>query len=170
MTFRFEGYRPGAIADVVGLHMIYYTREWDFGLAFETKVAGELSQFLARIDAEQDQFLCARDEMGKLHGSITIDGAGAIDSSGDGAHLRWFVVSDAARGTGLGRDLLDRAMTHCRRQRFATVYLTTFAGLDAARHLYESIGFVLAAEHDDDQWQGGVREQKFVCDLNATGL
>ncbi|MHA1570109.1 MAG: hypothetical protein ACTSXZ_11625 [Alphaproteobacteria bacterium] len=39
------------------------------------------------------------------------------------------------------------------------------AGLDAARHLYESSGFTLVEEHDDDQWGKTVSERKFVLDL-----
>ncbi len=167
MTFVLEGYRPGVIADIVALHMDYYAREWEFGAAFETKVAGELAQFLARCDTDRDLFLCARGDDGELAGTITLDGADA-QPPGEGAHLRWFMVGDTARGTGLGRHLLECAMAHCRDRQFASVYLTTFAGLDAARHLYEAVGFELVAESDDDQWQSGVREQKFVCNLSDT--
>ena len=168
MTFRFESYRPGAIAEVVALHMDYYARQWNFGAPFETKVAGELAAFLAGVDRDRDLFVCARDDRGNLAGTITLDGAGAVPE-GEGAHLRWFMVADTARGTGLGRTLLQQVMDHCRARQFASVYLTTFAGLDAARHLYESVGFTLVAERDDDQWHGGVREQKFVCDLADIG-
>ncbi|MDX1575973.1 MAG: GNAT family N-acetyltransferase, partial [Kiloniellales bacterium] len=87
--------------------------------------------------------------------------------SSEGAHLRWFIVSDDARGTGLGRVLLERAVAHCTDRRYGRIYLTTFAGLDAARHLYESMGFHLVDEQDADQWQGGVREQRFEFVLPA---
>ena len=43
----------------------------------------------------------------------------------------------------------------------SSVWLTTFAGLDAARALYERHGFRLVSESDIDQWSGGVREQRF---------
>jgi hypothetical protein len=39
--------------------------------------------------------------------------------------------------------------------------LTTFAGLGAARALYERAGFQLVDETEADQWQGGVVEQRF---------
>lgn len=70
-------------------------------------------------------------------------------------------MSDQARGSGLGRVLLERALAHCAQRRFGRLYLTTFAALDAARHLYESVGFALVGERETDQWQGGVREQRF---------
>ncbi|MEO1192379.1 MAG: GNAT family N-acetyltransferase [Pseudomonadota bacterium] len=156
----FAGYRPGALAGVVGLHMAYYAPAWGFGLAFETKVASELAAFLQGHDAARDLFLGAYDGQGQLCGSLVIDGK---DAAGAGAHLRWFIV-DAA-GQGLGGRLLDQGMAFCRDRGYRRVYLSTFAGLDAARRLYERHGFRLVAESEVDQWQGGVREQRFEAEL-----
>lgn len=155
-----DGYRPGALAGVVGLHAAYYARDWNFGLPFEAKVARELAEFLTRMAAGRDLFLTAWDGPGLL-GSVAVDITGGGPR---GAHLRWFVTGDAARGRGLGRDLLKRAVSHCDACGVASIWLTTFAGLEAARHLYEDFGFRLAGESDRDQWQGGVREQLFVRD------
>jgi len=152
----FDGYRPGALAAVIGLHMDYYGREWGFGRPFGTKLAAEMGAFLARYDAGRDLFLSAYDGTGALVDSVTVDAKAA-----EGAHLRWYILADGARGAGLGRTLLERAVAHCAERRFPRIYLTTFAGLDAARHLYESLGFKLCDESDRDQWQGGVREQRF---------
>ena len=156
--FVIEGYRPGALAQAVALHMGYYAGAWNFGLAFETKVAAEMAAFLSRADADRDLFLAAYNREGDMVGTITIDG---VEAARQGAHLRWFVTSDAARGHGLGRGLLGRAVKFCDDRGYGLVYLTTFAGLDAARHLYEAFGFELVAESDVDQWQGGVTEQRF---------
>jgi GNAT superfamily N-acetyltransferase len=123
-----------------------------------------MGAFHARFDPERDFFLSAYDGAGALQGSVTVD---AHEAAGEGAHLRWYIVSDAARGRGLGRALLERAADHCRTRGYGRVYLTTFAGLEPARHLYESLGFQLVAESDEDQWQGGVREQRFELDLTA---
>ena len=161
---RFTGYEPGSLADVVKLHATYYAREWNFGMAFETKVASEMAAFLSRYDVRTDLFLCAYDAEIML-GSITIVGE---DGQTEGAHLRWFVVNDAARGKGIGRALMSRAMNFCRERAMNRVYLTTFAGLEAASHLYTAFGFHLQREEDKDQWQGGVREQRFECDLSLS--
>lgn len=157
MSITFDGYRPGALGGVLGLHMDYYASEWGFGLNFETKVATELSEFLARMDSDRDLFLTAwRGNV--LVGSISMDVSGG---GPDGAHLRWFVVSGLERGSGLGKELMARATHHADRVGAGPVWLTTFAGLDAARALYERYGFKLSSESDVDQWQGGVREQFF---------
>jgi len=157
-NYDIDGYRPGAIASVIALHAAYYAREWNFGLPFEAKVAGELSEFLTRMDKDKDLFLTAWNGE-RMDASITIDLSGG---GPDGAHLRWFIVSDDTRGTGLGKVLMQRAMDHCDRLGVERTWLTTFAGLGAARALYERHGFALERESDVDQWSGGVREQFFV--------
>jgi hypothetical protein len=45
-------------------------------------------------------------------------------------------------------------MTFCETQQFKRVYLTTFAGLNTARHLYEKIGFCLCGEEDGSHLTG----------------
>jgi hypothetical protein len=49
----------------------------------------------------------------------------------------------AAEDAGVGRRLLHEAVTFCDQQRFSAIRLWTFKGLDAARRLYESLGFEL---------------------------
>ncbi|WP_421856280.1 GNAT family N-acetyltransferase [Oricola sp.] len=157
------GYRPGSLAGTIALHMDYYAAEWGFGAEFETKLAREMGEFVARMDSEDDLFLTAwRD--GDLVGSITLDATGGGEM---GAHLRWFIVGIAARGTGLGGRLMDETMRFADRRGHHRMWLTTFAGLDPARRLYEKHGFELASESDVDQWSGGVREQLFVRDRSA---
>ena len=104
----FDGYRPGSLAATVALHAAYYAREWRFGLPFEAKVASELAEFLARMDVSRDLFLTAWDGDVML-GTVTVDVTGGGEG---GAHLRWFIVSDAARGTGLGGALIKRCLLY----------------------------------------------------------
>ena len=75
--------------------------------------------------------------------------------------MRWFIIDRGYRGKGLGRALMDRAIDFARQAGFVSLYLTTFRGLEAARHLYETSGFKLVSESTDDRWHGGVTEQRF---------
>lgn len=156
-----KDYFPGAIGRVAELHGDFYHRQWAFGLFFEVKVAKELAAFFSHYDAARDGFwaLVKKD---RLEGAIVIDGR---DAAGEGAHLRWFIVSDGLRGQGAGRCLIETAMDFCRRKRYPAVYLWTFEGLTAARHLYEKNGFRLVSEHPGDQWGVTVNEQRFECRL-----
>lgn len=160
----FDGYRPGCLADIVGLHARYYARHWGFGLTFETKVAAELAAFLTGMDAGRDLFLAAYED-DTVIGSIVVDVSGGGPR---GAHLRWFIV--AAPGSGLGKTMVERAMRFCDETGQEKTWLTTFAGLDAARALYERHGFRLVEETARDQWQGGVREQILVRTRPALAL
>ena len=152
-----KGYRPGAIGLVTDLHAAYYHREVAFGLFFESRVARELAEFCERYDDSRDGLWLAMSGS-NVEGSIAIDGLGARER---GAHLRWFISSDRVRGSGAGTALLAAAMEFCRSQRYPFVYLWTFEGLDAARHLYEKFGFHLVHQHRGSQWGVEVNEQRF---------
>jgi len=154
---RITGYVPGAIGRITQLHATYYSRHAGFGLFFESKVASEMSEFLRRCREARDGFWVAVDGS-DIIGSVAIDG---IHAENEGAHLRWFIVAPEYQGQGIGSRLLKEAVAFCRVAHFRRVYLWTFAGLDAARHLYEKYGFVLGKETEGKQWGVRVKEQMF---------
>ena len=156
-----KGYIPGSIGRVAELHGTYYHENWDFTVFFEAKVATELSEFLTRYDEKRDGFWTAslRD---RVEGSITIDG---IHTEKEGAHLRWFIISDVLRGRGIGGRLIKEALNFCRSKGYKRVYLWTFEGLNAAKHLYEKNGFELVEQHKGMQWGTEVNEQRFELSL-----
>lgn len=156
-----KGYCPGAIGRLSELHAVYYSREWGFGKFFEAKVATEMSEFVSRMDDDQDGFWTVCRE-NRVEGGIAIDG---IHARTDAAHLRWFILSPHLSGRGLGNQLIDRALGFCRDRRYKRVYLWTFKGLDTARYLYTKNGFALAEEHAGTQWGTTVTEQKFILEL-----
>ncbi|RPJ16083.1 MAG: GNAT family N-acetyltransferase [Desulfobacteraceae bacterium] len=160
------GYIPGAIGRVAELHGTYYSRFWDFGLFFEAKVAVELSEFLSRLDKTRDGFWVAEYD-GKIAGSMSIDG---IEGKTKGARLRWFIVDPEKHGRGTGRMLMREAVLFCKAANHSKIYLTTFAGLDPARHLYEAVGFVLCEEWEDAHWGKPVMAQKFELNLTDSPL
>ncbi len=155
------GYVPGAIGRVAELHANYYSKAWDFGLYFEAKVAAELAEFLRRYDPARDGFWTAI-QGGRVEGSIAIDAAKA---GTEGAHLRWFILSDALRGLGAGNRLMKEAVGLCRQRGYRSVFLWTFQGLEPARHLYEKFGFRLAQQIAGEQWGKRVLEQRYVLAL-----
>jgi DNA-binding MarR family transcriptional regulator/GNAT superfamily N-acetyltransferase len=151
-----EGYAPGCIGDVAGLHARYYAQASGFGVYFERKVATELSAFAEGLPAEGKNIWLFMDG-GRALASIVIDGDLAVRQ----AHLRWFIVDESLRGMGVGRALLERALAFADAH-YDETYLWTFKGLDAARHLYESAGFGLTGESEGRQWGSVVTEQRFL--------
>jgi GNAT superfamily N-acetyltransferase len=156
-----SGYVPGAIGRITELHATYYSKNWNFRLYFEAKVATGISEFLNRFDPDRDGFWLALLD-GEIIGSIVIDG---IKADSDGAHLRWFIVDPDYAGKGIGGLLIDEALEFCRKLNYRRVYLWTFQGLDPARHLYEKNGFKMCKEHEDTQWGVSVLEQMFELQL-----
>ncbi len=163
--FKISGYVPGAIGRITELHAIYYSKYWGFGLFFESRVAAEMCEFLDRFDNARDGFWLALINE-KIVGSIAIDG---IKASSHGAHLRWFFVDPKYHGRGIGSRLIQEAVTFCRLAPFHKVYLSTFAGLDSARHLYKKHGFMICEECEGEQWGVTVTEQVFELRLEKYG-
>jgi uncharacterized protein YhfF/predicted N-acetyltransferase YhbS len=154
------GYLPGALGALAALHASYYGRQHGLGAYFEAKVARELADFVARFDPARDGlWLVVTD--GAIRGAIAIDASGVASRARGLAHLRWLILADELRGRGIGRRLVGAAMDFCRHAGHRRVCLNTFAGLHAARALYEQAGFRLAAEVDAETWGRSMREQRF---------
>ena len=138
-----EGYRSGAIG----------------------RIANGIAEFSLRLDRPVNKLWLAvqRDE---IVGSVAIDG----EDLGDGkAHLRWFIMEDGLRGSGAGRKLLTKAIEFCDQQGFAEIHLWTAKGLDVARRLYETAGFVQTNEWVGHQWGPELTEQTFVRQKGGQG-
>jgi GNAT superfamily N-acetyltransferase len=146
---------------VTALHGIYYARDWGFDRGFEAEVATELGEFMAEFDAARDGFWIAT-RGDAILGAVAIDGR---PGAHPGVRLRWFILGDEARGLGIGRRLMGAAMDFCRERRVPRVYLWTFAGLDAARHLYDAFGFAVTAEHTDTDWGAPITHQRMELSL-----
>ncbi len=152
-----DRYFPGIIGDITKLHADYYSKNWNFRLFFEAKVATELSEFLNRFDKNRDCiWLLQINE--KVVGSIIIDG---IKSKELGARLRWFIIDSDYQGKGNGNLLMEKAIIFCKEKNYERLYLLTFEGLDAARHLYEKHGFKISKECENTQWGKNLKEQMF---------
>lgn len=153
-----EQFLAGSLGAIVKLHGNHYATNWGFGTFFEAKIAQELADFALR-QARNDLVLIAHDRNG-VAASLILD-LNDLASGERGAHLRWFISADRCRGTGLGRQLMQRAFSHAEVHSKGRMWLTTFAGLMPARHLYESFGFALVSEAEGGAWGTVVKEQEF---------
>jgi GNAT superfamily N-acetyltransferase len=149
-----QGYQPGCIGWVVGMHGRVYVGERTWNARYESIIAQELGAFFAQYDASKDGFWMAsvNDEFAA---SITV--ASVSDSL---ARIRFFVADPRFVGQGLGKQLMKAALQFCA-VGTKDVFLTTVRGLDAARHLYEQFGFQLTQEHEDRSWGSPMIEQRW---------
>jgi GNAT superfamily N-acetyltransferase len=151
------GYYPGVVGKITEIHAVYYHEHWGFDATFETQVGRELSTFIGEFDKSRDGLWVAI-RNGKFAGSVAIDGHNA---GTEGARLRWFIVAPEFQNTGIGEELISRAVEFCKRKKYSKIFLWTFKGLDAARRLYERQNFRLSETNDAEQWGQHIKEQKF---------
>ncbi len=69
-----------------------------------------------------------------------------VEKKPDTAQLRMLLVEPAARGMGLGKQLVAECIRFARSKHYRTIVLWTNSVLDTARHVYESFGFRLVEQ------------------------
>ena len=156
------GPRPGDLGAVLAMHGELYARERGFDEEFEAHVAHGLAGFAAELaerGADAGRLWMAEtggEPVGTV--ALTDEGAGV-------AQLRGFLVTPAARGTGLGHRLLDDLLDHARQRGFQRVRLWTVSGLPAAAHLYAAAGFRDVERHPVRQWGHDLDELCYELEL-----
>lgn len=136
---------PGDLGQIVQQHGVLYSQEYGYDFTFEAYVAEPLAQFAKRKNNRERIWLAKIDS--KLVGSICI-----CETSESIAQLRWFSINPVARGKGLGKKLLDEALSFCLEQGYSKVILWTVAGLSASKSLYLRNGFQLVEESERELW------------------
>ena len=149
-----EGPCPGLVGEIVRWHGLYYVLGRKWNPAFEALCAEQLGEIARNFGEAATAFSAWEDE--EFLAALVMD---ARPGERPGARLRFLIASDAARGKGLGNELLRRALAWSDARRDPAVWLTTVAGLAASSHLYRKYGFVLLEERVDRTWGDEHREQ-----------
>jgi GNAT superfamily N-acetyltransferase len=150
--------RPGDLGRIVTLHGTLYAAERGWDATFEAYVAGPLAEFVLGTADRQRLWLAERD--GRLVGCIAIVAGGPAS-----AQLRWFLVEPSARGTGLGKRLLQEALAFARDRGYTEVMLWTERSLAAAAHLYQRAAFRKVEEKPGRQWGADVTLERYELHL-----
>ncbi|MEW6768911.1 MAG: helix-turn-helix domain-containing GNAT family N-acetyltransferase [Pseudomonadota bacterium] len=131
-----RNHRPGDMGWVVQQHGALYAREFGWDISFEGLVAEIVAQFLKDFDPQCERCWIA-DMDGKQAGSVFL-----VKHTNEVAKLRLLIVDPAARGTGLGKRLVDECTSFARARGYRRITLWTQSMLLAARGIYESAGFM----------------------------
>jgi ribosomal protein S18 acetylase RimI-like enzyme len=95
--------------------------------------------------------ILAAEADGQLLGTVTLQlppHAGQVVRGPDEAEVRALAVSPDAQGRGVGRALLRTVIERARKMGVRHLVLSTQSGMDAARYLYSSVGFVRLPDRD----------------------
>lgn len=154
-----RGHRPGDIGLVTQRHGELYAHEYGWDEHFEALVAGILSRYIAEFKPARERgWIAERD--GEFIGCVFL-----MQKDADTAQLRMLLVEPAARGTGLGRTLVDECIRFARQCGYRKMVLWTNSQLGAARHIYQSQGFQLVREEPHDAFGDGSVGQYWELDL-----
>lgn len=118
---------------LIDRHRILYGQEFGFTPDFGDSIAEKLDAFFAREDPAKRLWIA--EEGGKRIGSI------AVSARDGAAFLNFVLLESAARGQGLGHELMQIALDHARARGFTQARLETYSCLTAARTLYRAHGF-----------------------------
>jgi N-acetylglutamate synthase-like GNAT family acetyltransferase len=139
--------RVGDLGRIIGLHGKVYDALPGYGLCFEAFVARTVAEYILDANANGRIWLAERD--GQLLG------CSAMILRGDHlGQLRWLLVDSSARGLGLGKDLVSRALGYARENGRSRVFLETTDGLPESQRLYGLLGFEVTANAHEELWDG----------------
>ncbi len=147
--------RAGDIGYIVYLHGVLYAAEHNLDLTFEGYVAAAVGEFAKSYNAKKD-YLGVAELNGRIVGSIAIVGI-----SEEVAQLRWFLVHPEVRGHGVGRKLVDGALSFSKQSGYTSVFLWTVSELETAAHIYKSFGFQCTEQRTHEIWGALRTEQRY---------
>jgi DNA-binding MarR family transcriptional regulator/GNAT superfamily N-acetyltransferase len=134
-----RGHRPGDMGWVVERHAVLYHEQDGWGAPFEALIAGIVRDFLESFDPGRERCWIAERRIGddaERLGCVFV-----VKETSRIAKLRLLIVEPGARGTGLGRRLVEECIAFARARGYRKLVLWTHAHLAAARAIYRKTGF-----------------------------
>ena len=162
-----SGPRPGDLGRVLAMHGEIYAREYGFDERFEAHVARGLAGLATALGEARDDprarepgWLWVAEHSDEIVGTVAL-----TDEGKDVGQLRWFLVAPDARGSGLGRALLQGLLEHARERGFTHIKLWTVHVLEAAARLYLDLGFGCTERHPTRAFGIDLEELRYDLDL-----
>jgi DNA-binding MarR family transcriptional regulator/GNAT superfamily N-acetyltransferase len=133
-----RGSRPGDLGWVVERNAAVYAEEFGWNEEYEALVARIVADFAGTHDAEREAVWIAELD-GRRAGCVFC----VRDEAPGTARLRLLLVDPAARGHGIGRQLVDTCISFARSADYSELVLWTNDVLADARSIYQRAGFEL---------------------------
>ena len=159
-AFRLRPARSGDFGWIISRHGALYAREQGWDERFEADVCRIVLQFL---DSRAKRKRCwIAEARGKPVGSVYV-----VERTPSLAQLRVLFVEPEARGMGIGRALVARAVAFARKAGFRRLMLVTYAHLLPAGNTYRGAGFRIVRQAPERSYGKRLMSQRWELDLRA---
>jgi GNAT superfamily N-acetyltransferase len=148
-------FEPGDLGYLIHIHGVQNLRDYGFNEIHEAYCARIAVDFMLNPEPRRSRVWLTRKD-GRINGSVFI-----CELPGEVAQLRLLFVDASARGLGLGRWLVEEAVQYCRDAGFNSIFLWTVEGLDRAKSVYTSLGFVVTETKENQDWREQAREVRY---------
>ena len=164
---------PGDLGWVISRHGALYAQEQGFDLSFEAMVARIAAQFVERFDPALEA--CWIAERGGEAGAERLgcvflvqardENSGEVEAGL--AQLRMLLIEPAARGLGLGKQLVRACTVFARQAGYRRIRLWTNSKLLAARGIYRAEGYRLVGSEAHQAFGHDVVGEFWELDLHS---
>lgn len=138
---------PGDLGAIVALHGRLYAAEYGLDSRFEAHVGRAVAEAGGRgFPRARESIRLVESAAGDLLGCC------AMTDEGGFGMVRWVVLDQRLRGSGLGRRLISETVEEARLAGFGLLALETFSDLTTAASIYRSLGFVLVGAETGSRW------------------
>ena len=160
-TITLRPHRTGDMGWIVHRQATLYAEEYGWDNSYEALVSEITASFLQNFKPDREHCWVA-ERRGAILGSVFV-----VEASPEVAKLRLLYVEPAARGTGLGRRLVNECITFARDKGYERLELWTNDILTAARRIYQAADFQLIDEAPHRSFGQDLVGQTWSLDLRT---
>ncbi|CAH0056082.1 unnamed protein product [Clonostachys solani] len=144
----YRTHRPGDLGYIVYQESLVFCQGLGYNQKFEALLARIAADFLENFNPTKERCWIA-EKGGLFMGCVMLIQHQELEKA---AKLRFLLVSDNARGQGVGSEFVRQCLGFAKEAGYESVYLGTERSLVAARNIYRRAGFEIVEAETNSEW------------------